>query len=199
MNFHATQGLFLDGLLIFVCIRGVYQRRAARAPIEATRADTLDRSIVVLVVAGQVAIPVLYILSPWLDFANLESPRAAMPFGALVWLAGLWLFWRSHHDLGRNWSVTLEIRHSHELVTHGVYRFIRHPMYTSFIVLAIAQVLLLPNWVAGCSALVAVGILCVVRVPREEFMMCDVFGEKYRQYMRSTGSVLPRLGLRGAA
>ena len=51
--------------------------------------------------------------------------------------------------LGRNWSITLEIRDSHRLVTDGLYRYVRHPMYTSFWLWAIAQALLIPNWIAG--------------------------------------------------
>jgi protein-S-isoprenylcysteine O-methyltransferase Ste14 len=38
----------------------------------------------------------------------------------------VWLFWRSHADLGRNWSPSLELREGHELVTEGVYRYVRH-------------------------------------------------------------------------
>ncbi len=105
----------------------------------------------------------------------------------------MWLFWRSHTDLGNNWSVTLEVRSTHQLVTHGVYRTIRHPMYAAFLLLAAAQVLLLPNWIAGWSALATVGLMCIIRVPREESMMCEFFGVEYHRYMRSTGSVVPRL------
>lgn len=54
--------------------------------------------------------------------------------GGVVCLAvGLWLFYRSHADLSTNWSVTLELRENHQLITHGVYRSIRHPMYSAFL------------------------------------------------------------------
>ena len=69
-------------------------------------------------------------------------------------LAALWLFWRSHADLGQNWSVSLEIRKDHRIVQHGVYRLIRHPMYASIWLWSIAQALLLANWLAGWSAVV---------------------------------------------
>ena len=67
-------------------------------------------------------------------------------------------------------------------------------MYASFLLLAVAQGLLLPNWVAGWSALIAVATLCIVRVPREESMMCEFFGDAYRRYGLGTGAVIPRLG-----
>jgi protein-S-isoprenylcysteine O-methyltransferase Ste14 len=79
--------------------------------------------------------------------------------GVAVLCGALALFYRSHRDLGRNWSISLEVRSEHRLVTAGVYRLIRHPMYSSFFLLALAQLLLMPNWFAGTSGLVGVGLL----------------------------------------
>ena len=105
--------------------------------------------------------------------------------------AALWLFYRSHVDLGRNWSISLEIRKEHRLVTTGVYRFIRHPMYSSFFLLALAQVLLVPNWLAGASGLLGVGVLYAFRVQQEERMMLEGFGTDYRSYMAHTKRLIP--------
>ena len=72
-----------------------------------------------------------YVLSPWLDFANYHLPKCAGMIGVVVYAIALWLLWRSHADLAGNWSATLEIRKRHYLVTHGVYRRVRHPMYAA--------------------------------------------------------------------
>ena len=106
-------------------------------------------------------------------------------------MAGLWLFFRSHVDLGTNWSVTLEVREQHRLVTHGVYRRIRHPMYTSFFLYAVGQLLVLPNWVAGPSYLVPFVILFACRVRAEEEMMREQFGDEYVAYMTRTKRLVP--------
>jgi protein-S-isoprenylcysteine O-methyltransferase Ste14 len=95
--------------------------------------------------------------------------------------------------LGQNWSVTLELHKGHQLVKHGVYRLVRHPMYASILLWDLAQGLLLQNWLAGWSALVAFVVLYALRAPREEQMMCECFGEEYREYMRQTGRLFPRL------
>jgi protein-S-isoprenylcysteine O-methyltransferase Ste14 len=110
-----------------------------------------------------------------------------------VMLFALWLFWRSHADLGDNWSVSLEVRKEHRLITDGVYRFIRHPMYAAIFLFSLAQALLLPNWLAGWSALATFTVMYLVRTPREERMMCKVFPEEYREYMERTGRLFPRL------
>jgi protein-S-isoprenylcysteine O-methyltransferase Ste14 len=116
--------------------------------------------------------------------------------GAFALAASLWLFWRSHADLGTNWSVTLEIRKGHELVRHGIYRSIRHPMYASIWLFGLAQGLLLQNWLAGWCAVVTFAPMYFLRTPREEQMMCEFFGPEYREYMERTGRLFPRLNFK---
>ncbi len=104
----------------------------------------------------------------------------------------LWLFWRSHADLGRNWSPWLEVHAAQTLVTHGVYARIRHPMYASIFISCIAQALLLPNWVAGPAGLVSFLAMYLERARREEDLMLHRLGTAYREYMGRTGRILPR-------
>lgn len=111
-------------------------------------------------------------------------------------ICALWLFWRSHTDLGLNWSQTLELRENHQLIKEGVYRSIRHPMYASIWLWCLAQGLMLENWLAGWYAGVAFALMYIVRTPREERMMCEKFGDDYRNYMRHTGRLLPRLTIK---
>ena len=94
--------------------------------------------------------------------------------------------------------MTLELNADHRLVTNGLYRAVRHPMYSSFLVLGVGQALLVPNWIAGLSGLASVLLLIAVRLPREEAMMIEEFGDQYRDYRKRTGAVLPR-AMRGAA
>ena len=199
MNLHVGPIFFAFGLLLYLVIRAVFQRRVVGIATTATRSTGADRWLIFLVLFGQVVLPGVYLSSPWLNFANHDVPCFLAVLGAFIWGAGLWLFWRSHADLGNNWSVTLEVRSSHQLITHGVYSVVRHPMYAAFLLFGLAQALLLSNWVAGFSALAAVALLCNVRVPREELMMCEFFGEQYRQYRRRTGGIAPRIGHRGVA
>ena len=61
-------------------------------------------------------------------------------------VAAGWLFWRSHADLGRNWSVHVRVREGHTLVTSGVYSWIRHPMYAALLLAAAGLISVLHNW-----------------------------------------------------
>lgn len=81
----------------------------------------------------------------------------------------------------------------HALVTQGIYRHMRHPIYAAQWLWGIAQPLLLQNWIAGLAGLVSFLPVYLYRVPREEQMMLEHFGEEYRSYMGRTGRIIPRL------
>jgi protein-S-isoprenylcysteine O-methyltransferase Ste14/peptidoglycan/xylan/chitin deacetylase (PgdA/CDA1 family) len=185
--------VFLIGFVVYCAIRGVYEKRTRRMEKLVRRGDRLDIGLMVVVFVGNVLLPVLYLATPWLEFADYSLPPFVPRCGVVVMLAALWLFWRAHADLGLNWSVTLEVRNGHELVRHGVYRAVRHPMYASIFLFGLAQGLLLANWLAGWSALATFAPLYLIRTPREEQMMCETFGQEYRDYMSKTGRLFPRM------
>ena len=111
----------------------------------------------------------------------------------ICFVIGLWLFYRSHADLGTNWSLTLEMREGHQLITYGVYRGVRHPMYSALALYSVGQALVIPNWVAGLSNLVAFAVLFALRVGAEERMMAQQFGNEYAAYTARTKRLLPRV------
>jgi protein-S-isoprenylcysteine O-methyltransferase Ste14 len=80
-----------------------------------------------------------------------------------------------------------------QLVTDGMYKRVRHPMYAAHVLWGIAQALLLPNLIAGPLALVLMFAVVAVRVPREERAMIEEFGDEYRRYMDRRGRILPKL------
>jgi protein-S-isoprenylcysteine O-methyltransferase Ste14 len=185
--------VFLAGFVVYVTIRGVFERRTRSNEKVASRADVRERMLLAFVGVGSLLIPILYLFTPWLRFADYRLPAFAPWCGAVVMVAALWLFWRAHADLAQNWSVTLEVRKGHQLIRNGVYRSIRHPMYAAIWLWDLAQGLLLQNWLAGWSAAVTFAVMYLIRTPREEQMMCEFFGQEYRDYMQQTGRLFPRL------
>jgi protein-S-isoprenylcysteine O-methyltransferase Ste14 len=184
--------VFLIGFIAYLSIRGVFAGRAKTNEQMVRRVDVLEKTLLALVIPTSTLLPLLYLFTPWLGFADYALPAFAPWCGAVLMVVALWLFWRSHADLGQNWSVTLELRKGHQLVEHGVYRSIRHPMYASIFLFSLAQGLLLSNWLAGWSAGATFTIMYFLRVPREERMMCEFLGQEYRDYMRRTGRLFPR-------
>ena len=187
------EAIYLVGLIAGSVIRRLATRQYRRHTATVHREPELVKLLMVLAFMGMIVVPLFYVLTSWLDFADYSLPTWAGLGGAAVFAAGLWLLWRSHADLGGNWSPYLEIREEHSLVTQGAFRRIRHPTYAAHWLWAIAQALLLHNWIAGLTMLASFLPLYLLRVVHEEEMMLEHFGEEYRSYMNRTGRVIPRL------
>ena len=177
-----------------IVIRAPLNKKRKLEKMSAQQITGQEKSILGLLFLGGFLLPLLYSTTSWLDFANYTLPAWAGWIGVVLIAGALYVFWRAHADLGLNWSPTLEIREKHELITRGIYGVIRHPMYASQWILAIAQPLLLQNWLVGFANLIIFVPFYFLRVQAEEKMMQDSFGDQYREYMKKTGAVLPKLG-----
>lgn len=181
------------GLFAWAVIRLPYQRRARKVRVARDARSTADRLALGAATVGLSVIPLIYLVTGFPSFADYAFRPWLGWLGLIVELAFLALFYASHRQLGRNWSVSLEIRDDHKLVTDGLYRFVRHPMYSSFWLWALAQALLLPNWIAGFAGLAGVAVLYFSRVGTEEAMMRQTFGTSYDDYAARTGRIIPRV------
>lgn len=184
--------VFLIGFVIYFGIRHVFIGRTRHEPKAVRRMDLMEKILLAGMMPGVLLLPLLYLFTPLLGFADYQLPTAVLATGAITLFASLWLFWRSHSDLGQNWSVSLELREQHTLITNGVYRRVRHPMYASIWLWALGQGMLLQNWLAGWAVVPAFAAMYLLRTPREEKLMCEKFGDEYRAYMRQTGRLFPR-------
>jgi protein-S-isoprenylcysteine O-methyltransferase Ste14 len=183
--------VWLVGVIGWYIIRHPHQQRSRRTPRRLQSDRVRDRVLLMVSATGLGIIPAAYALTDAPQLANYPFRAWQGWAGTAIFAAALWLFFRCHADLGRNWSVTLEVREQHRLVTSGVYSHVRHPMYSAFWLWALAQALLLPNWIAGPAGLVGFGTLFFLRVKREEQMMSEAFGEEYRRYMARTSRIVP--------
>lgn len=183
--------IWFAGLVGWYIIRHPFERNARKVATIKSFLGPREWGLLALAFAGFWIVPGVYALTGFPRLLNRPVVPSIAYLGVAVLCSALALFYRSHLDLGRNWSISLEIRSEHRLVKTGVYRLIRHPMYSSFFLLALAQILLLPNWLAGASGLVGVGLLYKFRIRQEERMMLERFGADYRDYMASTKPLIP--------
>jgi protein-S-isoprenylcysteine O-methyltransferase Ste14 len=191
MTITVAKAIFTLGLIAWALIRAPHQRRSHRIPVRLSARGSLDWLLLMVAAAGLAIVPGIFVFSPLLHRADYAFQPILAWLGTAILLGALSLFYLAHRDLGRNFSTSLEIRRDHLLVTGGIYRRLRHPMYLACWLWAAAQVLLLPNWIAGLAGLVGFGILFLFRVRREERLMLEEFGQQYRRYMRRTERILP--------
>ncbi len=101
------------------------------------------------------------------------------------------LFW-TFHSLGKNLTDTVVTRREHTLVTHGPYRWVRHPFYDVGFIWGLSLALLTANWLFALLGLSAFAMM-VIRTRIEEEKLIERFGDEYRSYMERTGRFLPRV------
>jgi protein-S-isoprenylcysteine O-methyltransferase Ste14 len=136
---------------------------------------------------------VLYaIYPPWMGALSIPIPDWLRWAGFTLGLASLGLWTWTQIALGKEWSPQLQLRQEHHLVTTGPYARVRHPLYTAMIGYVAGLSLVTANWVFILLAVVMIAGI-VVRVPKEERMMIDGFGEEYTAYMRRTGRFFPNI------
>ena len=172
-------------------IRRPHKRRAARSAVATSQWDLTENLLLAISGIGLGAIPVAYVFTGFGGVTEHATHPVLLMFGIAIGALSLVMFDKSHRGLGKEWSFSLELKDGHRLKTDGVYALVRHPMYTAFWLWALAQAILLPNWIAGLSGLVGFGCLYMFRVPREEAMMAQAFGEEWRVYAEKTPRVVP--------
>jgi protein-S-isoprenylcysteine O-methyltransferase Ste14 len=139
----------------------------------------------------------LYWFTPWIAWADYPVPAPGKWLGCLCLLGALVLLTMAHSSMGHYWTPGLHVRKDQPLIRSGIYRFVRHPMYAGHWVWSIGQALMVGNFIGGLSAILGIGLLYWNRVPSEESMLLEAFGEEYAQYMQRTGRILPPVRLEG--
>jgi len=190
-GFHTV---FVLGFLLFMILRVYFFRRAAA---EGGRMDARDSrlSIVVRLVLG---IPLIGVLAAYMIRPELLA-WAAFPLPAWVsWLGvglmavGLVLLTWVQLALGANFNTILGVRERHTLVTHGPYRWVRHPMYVVLFLYLLSILLVTSNLLIGGFLLFSFLFIIGTRVAKEEAILEEAYGEEYRIYKSRTGRFWPR-------
>ncbi|WP_375459366.1 protein-S-isoprenylcysteine O-methyltransferase [uncultured Enterovirga sp.] len=183
--------VFVVMAVAWYAIRLPHARRAGRTPVTRSARGTRERVLLAISLTGLGIVPFLYVATGLPRMAERSFEPWLAGLGVALALAALVVFRLTHKALGRNWSVSLDVREGHKLIESGIYGRVRHPMYTAFWLWALAQALLLPNWVAGLSGLVGFGTLYGFRIEQEERLMVETFGDEYRDYSRRTARLIP--------
>jgi protein-S-isoprenylcysteine O-methyltransferase Ste14 len=174
-------------------IRIYYQKRykQTHATTEAKIAPKREKLLTQIMFVA-LAIPgMIWLFTGWLLFGQLDLPDSIRIAGFVVGVYGIWWFYQIHRTLGDNWSPVLEIRREHTLITTGPYKRVRHPMYSDMMLWLVSFALVTANWFYALTISTGLAILFSIRIPDEEKLMTERFGEQYRAYMKRTKRLIP--------
>jgi protein-S-isoprenylcysteine O-methyltransferase Ste14 len=128
----------------------------------------------------------------WIFAFQFPLPAWLRWFGFILGLfsVAFWTWAQIHLDT--QWSAQLQLTEDHHLVTSGPYTHIRHPLYLAMMGWSVAVSLLTANWIFVAMCVLAIaGVLW--RIPKEEQMMLEAFGDEYKAYIQRTGKFFPKL------
>lgn len=134
-----------------------------------------------------------YLINPqWMAWSAFSLPVWVRWLGVGLGMVSLPLIYWLFSSIGNNITDTVAIRKNHQLVMHGPYRWVRHPLYSVGTLFFISVGLIAANWFILVMSLVTL-VMLLVRLPKEEAKLIETFGDEYRNYMRRTGRLLPHL------
>ena len=190
--FHLT---FVAVFVVFFAVRGFYRQKVARSGGKAEYREGKSHMILRLAFGLPfIGLVFGYMLLPRLQaWAEVPLPLWARWSGVVLCVFAIPLIWWVHRALDENFSLRLHVRDEHTLVTHGPYRWVRHPMYTVLYIFSIALFLLTGNWLIGGMFLGSLTLIVVTRLANEEAVMLETFGDEYHNYMKRSGRFLPRI------
>ena len=141
---------------------------------------------------SMIAFLVLYAINPpWIRVLSVLFPDWLRWMGVALGAVSLAAYAWSRVTLGKEWSSRLQMRKKHHLVTTGPYTWIRHPIYLALMGFLTSIALTTANWFL-ISFLVVSIVDLALRIPKEEQMMIEEFGDEYKAYMQRTGRLIPK-------
>ncbi len=155
-----------------------------------------ERLFMIFIAIGYLFLPIIYVFSTWFSWFDFNLPKFLSFLAILLYCFGFWLFFRSYSEMGTSWSPGSEIKAGgHLLITTGLFKWVRHPMYASVGATAIAQLFMLQNWLVGPAFLILTVPFYLYRVKREERELIIHFGDEYLEYKRQTNALFPKWSL----
>jgi protein-S-isoprenylcysteine O-methyltransferase Ste14 len=136
--------------------------------------------------------PLVYLINPaWMAWSKIGLPEWTRWLGVglgLLCVAGIyWLF----SSIGSGITPVSATRKEHKLSTNGIYRWVRHPLYSIGSTFIVSFGLIADIWLIILFGVLAF-IAMAVRTPKEEANLIEKFGDEYREYMKRTGRFLPK-------
>jgi protein-S-isoprenylcysteine O-methyltransferase Ste14 len=163
--------------------------------------ETAPGTQVIWIVGTLVAVlwPVGVFLAPayayhWPAYPDFLDSWVVQVIGVILSVAGGVLFTSAARALGRQMTPVIRVQQGHQLVQEGLFRYIRHPVYTAIIMVATGQTLFFLSLPVGLLTLVLVGLASYrARLEEDLLKSPQAFGGAYESYAARTGRFLPRL------
>jgi len=177
-------------------ISGLYRKRAR---IEKEIIERKEEGWLAFIMRMVAAVPLFLMIlmniffPEWVVWSKFDLPDWISLISVILALVSvIWLWW-VFHTIGGNISETVLTKESHELVTSGPYRLVRHPLYSGALFFLFSISLIFKDWVIFFYTLAGLVAFRLLVIPAEEEQLLEAFGEDYECYQSQTGAIFPWL------
>jgi protein-S-isoprenylcysteine O-methyltransferase Ste14 len=192
--------LFVLAFIAIMIIRLYYQSKILREKREIkVREDIIGLISGIIAALTTIIFGVEYIFFQGaFSFAYiLRYPDLIRLFGGILLVVGISLLGISHHHLGKSFHSLMVLKENHELIETGPYRFIRHPIYSAFLLSYFGGGLISSNWILTFVPMITYAIMVTIRMGKEEKILEEEFGQRYIDYEKRTGILFFKIRGRG--
>ena len=143
-------------------------------------------------ISAALIIPVICFSAPIVEYflINKKINHKITVFGSLIIILGFIVILFSNKAIGSNWSASIQKEGTEKLITSGVYKFIRHPLYFSGLLIFIGIFIYFQSWLS--SILLIPSFLFInLRIKHEEKELLGLFTEDFLQYKKLTKKIIP--------
>jgi protein-S-isoprenylcysteine O-methyltransferase Ste14 len=141
----------------------------------------------------------VYVLGPDERFGNSLLKGHFIPhtdheglLGLGLQVSGLIIACWSRYILGKNWSVSVQKKEDHKLITTGPYSLVRHPIYSGLLLMFLGNAIIVGKW-RGLIGVLILFISFLFKLKKEEKWLSESFGQEYAEYMKKSSALIPWL------
>ncbi len=180
-------------VLLLIVVRIIYwsiteiQAHKLKPKIHTTTQLELIKRLVVAAVGGFTLLQLMGV-SYW----AYDNSDLGQVWGLMLVLVSVVASIYARREIGHNWSHAAEyqIKKDHQLVKTGIYRYIRHPIYTTLILSVVGTELVVGSYLVVVFS-IALPVIAYIQARREEALLIQKFGQKYIDYMKKTKMFVP--------
>jgi len=182
--------------LIAVVLRALWfigERTHAARHKSLTPIKNRDRASLNFLMAATLAVPVGVVVG-FTGVGHVQTGSNAIGLvGIVLILTGILIRWTAIYTLGPYFTRTVNILEGHRIVRYGLYRYLRHPSYTGYLLGNLGLGIALSNWLSLIIIFVPILAASLYRISVEERALLESFGDEYFEYAKGTKRLLPKV------
>ncbi len=156
-----------------------------------TKTKNDNKSLVLFWITIPISLTIGFYTANYLEWNTLCYSIAI--FGLSIFMIGVVVRWISIIQLKKEFTVDVAITKNHNLKTNGIYKKIRHPSYLGLLLICFGLSISMNSIISLSVITIPILLALIYRIKTEENILIKEFGETYKDYIKKTYKIIPRI------